>query len=147
MGRVLFVLTLVIIIGSTWLAFTLGEVAPEAESLTVVKNIVYVHVPSAICTTICFVVLLIASISYLSTGLPKWDRLGAASAEVALVFATVLNVTGSIFARPYWNTWWTPSPRLISSAILWFFCVHVCCDRHARTWGLSRLSPEFRGIA
>jgi heme exporter protein C len=119
------VLTLVIILVSTWLAFTIGEVAGgETETaITVEKNIVYIHVPSAICTTLCFVALLVASIGYLATGKPNWDHLAAASAEVALVFATVLNVTGSIFAYPFWNTWWTPSPRLISSAILWFLCI------------------------
>lgn len=119
----LFLITLVIILVSTWMAFTVGEVAPDEKNVTVEKNIIYVHVPSAICTTLCFVVLLVASIGYLRTGKPKWDYLGAASAEVALVFATVLNATGSIFARPYWGTWWTPSPRLLSSAILWFLCV------------------------
>lgn len=107
------------------MAFTVGEVVGgETEAaITVEKNIVYIHVPSAICTTLCFVALLVASIGYLATGKPNWDYLAAASAEVALVFATVLNATGSIFAYPFWNTWWTPSPRLISSAILWFLCI------------------------
>jgi len=105
------------------MAFTIGEVVPSEANVTVEKNIVYVHVPSAICTALCLVVVLVAGICYLRTGKDQWDRLGAASAEAALVFATVLNVTGSIFARPFWNTWWAPSPRLISSAILWFLCV------------------------
>ncbi len=122
MRRFLYALALAVILGSTWLALTLGEVTPDQSGLTVEKNIVYFHVPSAVCTALCFGVLLVAGISYLATGAAKWDYLGAASAEVALVFATVLNVTGSIFARPYWNTWWTPSPRLVSSAMLWFLC-------------------------
>jgi heme exporter protein C len=105
------------------MAFTLGEVEATEENITVEKNIVYIHVPSAICSTLCFLLLLIAGICYLVTGRPKWDYIGAASAEAALVFATVLNVTGSIFARPFWNTWWTPSPRLLSSAVLWFLAV------------------------
>jgi len=123
MRRVLLIAALVIILISTWMAFTVGKVAPDAENLTVEKNIVYIHVPSAICTPLCFLAILVAGICYLATGKAKWDHLGAASAEVAFVFATALNITGSIFARPYWNTWWTPSPRLISSAILWFLCV------------------------
>jgi heme exporter protein C len=105
------------------MAFTLGEVVATEKNITVENNIVYVHVPSAICSTLCLLVLLIAGICYLATNKPTWDYIGAAAAEVGLVFATVLNVTGSIFARPFWNTWWTPSPRLISSAILWFLCV------------------------
>jgi len=123
MRRVLFILTLAVILGSTWIAFTYGEVAPEKDNLTVVKNIVYVHVPSAHATVACLTLLCAMGIWYLATGNPKCDRIGAAAAEVALIFATVLNITGSIFARPYWNTWWTPSPRLISSAMLWFLCI------------------------
>lgn len=125
MRRVLMALTLVIILVATWLAFTVGEVVPgETETnITVEKNILYVHVPSAICTTFCFIVLLVAGIGYLITEKPKWDRLGGASGEVAFVFATVLNITGSIFAHPFWGWWWRPTPRLLSSAILWFLCV------------------------
>jgi heme exporter protein C len=43
-----------------------------------------------------------------------------AAAEAGLVFATILNATGMIFSRAEWNVWWTPSPRLVSSALLWF---------------------------
>ena len=117
MRRILILLTLVILIISTFMAFTVGEVTPIS------KNIVYVHVPSAISTSFCFLVLLISGICYLAKRKPLWDYIGAASAEVGVVFATVLNVTGSIFSRAFWNIWWTTSPRLVSSAILWFLCV------------------------
>jgi heme exporter protein C len=125
MRRFLILLTGFLLIGSTWIAFTVGEVMPGTteKGITVEKNIVYVHVPSAICASLCFVVLLVAAIGYLKTGKAIWDYVGAASAEVAFVFATVLNITGSIFAKPFWDTWWTPSPRLISAAVLWFLCV------------------------
>jgi heme exporter protein C len=123
MRRYLILLTGFLLIGSTWLAFTLGEVIPVEKGVTVEKNIVYVHVPSAICASLCFVVLLVAALGYLKTSNMLWDHLGAASAEVAFVFATVLNITGSIFAKPFWDTWWTPSPRLVSAAVLWFLCV------------------------
>ena len=43
-----------------------------------------------------------------------------ADGKVAAVFATALNLTGMIFSRAEWNIWWTPSPRLITSAALWF---------------------------
>ncbi len=123
MRRILLLITFALLLISTWMAFTVGEVVPTEKNITFEKNIVYVHVPSAICSILCFMVLLAAGISYLVTNKPIWDYIGAASAEVALVFSTALNATGSIFSRPFWNTWWTPSPRLISSAILWFLCV------------------------
>jgi heme exporter protein C len=125
MRRYLILLTCFLLIGSAWIAFTVGEVTagPTEKGVTVEKNIVYVHVPSAICASFCFVVLLVAAIGYLKTGKAIWDYVGAASAEAAFVFATVMNITGSIFAKAFWDTWWTPSPRLISAAVLWFLCV------------------------
>ncbi|MHC4686829.1 MAG: cytochrome c biogenesis protein [Planctomycetota bacterium] len=123
MRRFLMLLTFALLVGSTWMAFTLGEVVAAEKNITVEKNIIYVHVPSAICASLCFVVLLVAGIGYLRTSKPIWDYVGAASAEVGFVFATVLNATGSIFGRALWGTWWTASPRLISSAVLWFLCV------------------------
>jgi heme exporter protein C len=69
------------------------------------------------------VVLFVCSVQYLIIKREKWDRIAAASAEAGLVFATALNVTGMIFARAEWGQWWTASPRLISSAVLWFLYV------------------------
>ena len=120
MRRCLVLLTFVVLTCSTWLGFTIGQVAASEPGVTVEKNIVYVHVPAAICACACFVVLLVAAIAYLKTVNQKWDYLGAASAEAAFVFATALNATGCIFARAFWGCWWTPSPRLVSSAVLWF---------------------------
>ena len=96
MQRILLFITFCLLLVSTWMAFTLGEVVATENNITVEKNIVYVHVPSAICSTLCFLVLLVAGICYLATNKPTWDYIGAAAAEVGLVFATVLNITGSI---------------------------------------------------
>ncbi len=117
MRRILILLTFVLLLLAMWIALTAGQVAP------IKRNIIYAHIPSAICALLCFVVLFVAGIGYLRTGKPAWDYVAAASAEVGLVFATVLNATGSIFSRAEWNIWWTPSPRLVSSAVLWFLCV------------------------
>ncbi len=114
MRRILLLLTFVLLLVSMWMALNIGQITP------VKRNILYAHVPSSICALLCFVVLLVASIGYLCTAKPSWDLVAAASAEVGAVFATILNVTGMIFSRAEWNIWWTPSPRLITSAVLWF---------------------------
>ena len=114
MRRCLFALAMVLLVASTWIALTRGQIVP------VQRNVLYVHVPNSVCALLCFVVLLVASIGYLATGRQTWDLVGAASAEAGLVFATILNATGMIFSRAEWNIWWTPSPRLVTSAILWF---------------------------
>jgi heme exporter protein C len=111
-------------LASMWIALTVGAVeGPPANPQSPVRNIIYLHVPSSICALLCFVVLLIGSVGYLITSEPGWDILAAASAEVGAVFATILNVTGSVFSRAEWNTWWTPSPRLVSAAILLFLYI------------------------
>lgn len=117
MRRILIVVTAVLLIASTWLALTAGEVDPP------VKNLVYFHVPSSICSLLCFTMVLIGGIGFLVSKKLSWDHFAAAAAEVGLVCATVLNLTGSVFSREQWGTWWTPEPRLITSAILWFLYV------------------------
>ncbi len=114
MRRLLFVLAIALLIASTGIGLTRGQIAP------VQRNILYAHVPNAVCALLCFVVLLVASIGVLTTGRRTWDLVATASAEVGLVLATILNATGMIFSRAEWNVWWTPSPRLVSSALLWF---------------------------
>jgi len=107
-------ISLFLMLLSTWLALTTAAIEPLQ------RNILYVHVPASICALISFCILFFCSIQYLRTKQQKWDHIAAAAAEVGLVFATVLNVTGMIFAYAEWGVWWTPSPRLISSAALWF---------------------------
>jgi heme exporter protein C len=110
-------LSFCLILVSGWMALSVATVEPAEY------NIVYIHVPAAICSLVCFAVLFICSIQYLRTKGSIWDHVAAACGEVGLVFATVLNATGLIFAYAAWGVWWTPSLRLISSAMLWFLYV------------------------
>jgi heme exporter protein C len=124
MRRFLLALSLVMLIVSMWLALTLGRIrGPDTNPDSVVRNILYAHIPCSICALLCFVVLLVTSIGYLATGKTGWDFAAAASAEVGAVFATLLNITGMLFSRAEWAVWWTPSPRLITSAVLWFLYI------------------------
>ncbi|MBN1766321.1 MAG: cytochrome c biogenesis protein CcsA [Sedimentisphaerales bacterium] len=125
MRRILMLITCLLLVTSMWIALTKGVIDP------VVRNIIYFHVPSSICALVCFIVVLVGSIGYLITKKSSWDHVAAAAAEVGLVFATVLNLTGMIFSRAEWNVWWTPSIRLITSAILWFLYVAYLILRSA----------------
>jgi heme exporter protein C len=117
MRRVLLGVSFCLLMCSTWLGLTKGQIEGA------VRNILYAHVPSSVCSLLCFTVLLVASIGYLITSRPSWDLVARASAEVGTVFATILNATGMIFARAEWGVWWTASPRLVTSAILWFLYI------------------------
>jgi heme exporter protein C len=124
MRRILIFVVFVALLSYMCMALTVGKIqGPIANPDSPVRNIIYAHVPSSICALLCFVVILVASICYLATEKPKWEILGAAAAEVGAIFATILNVTGMIFSRAEWNIWWTPSLRLLSSAVLWFLYI------------------------
>jgi len=114
MRRLLLALAILLLIVSTWIGLTQGQIDPLQ------RNILYVHVPNSVCALLCFVVVLVASVGYLATAGQTWDLVATAAAEAGFVFATILNATGMIFSRAEWNVWWTPSPRLVTSAILWF---------------------------
>ena len=93
--------------------------APVERVMGPVQKIVYIHVPSAIVTLLAFGLTFAAAIAYLTTKQWIWDAVGAASCEVGLVFATIVMVTGPLWARSAWNTWWTWEPRLTTFFILW----------------------------
>jgi heme exporter protein C len=83
-------------------------------------RIVYVHVPLAWVAFLAFFVVFVASVAYLRTRRPGWDRLGHAAAEVGVVFTSLVLVTGSIWGYPIWGTWWSWDPKLTTTLILWF---------------------------
>lgn len=83
------------------------------------QRIFYVHVPSAWVAYLAFGLLFLASIAYLRTGERKWDLLAEASGEIGVLFTTLVLVTGPIWARPVWGTWWQWDARLTSSLVMW----------------------------
>ena len=96
-------------------------VAREAEAAMggQLQRIFYVHVPSAWVAYLGFAIVFIASIAYLRTGARRWDLLAHAAAEVGVVFCTLVLVTGPIWAKPVWGTYWQWDARLTSSLVLW----------------------------
>jgi heme exporter protein C len=83
-----------------------------------VQKVFYFHVASAWVGMLSFLVAAIAGVIYLAKGNRKWDIVGLASVEIGLVFTFIATVTGSIWARPIWNTWWTWDPRLTTTTIM-----------------------------
>lgn len=92
--------------------------APLERVMGEVQRVFYFHVASAWVGLFAFLVTLIAGIVYLRTGNQRWDRIGHASVEIGLLFTIMTAVSGSIWARPAWNTWWTWDPRLTTYTIM-----------------------------
>jgi heme exporter protein C len=96
---------------------------PEEQKMGVVQKIFYLHLPVAISTFLACAVSFIASIGYLWQRRQKWDDLAFAAAGVAVVLCTVVLLTGMIWGRCSWGQWWTWSPRLTFSLVLWLLYV------------------------
>jgi heme exporter protein C len=107
---------LLLLITTFGIFFIAGPISGEGDA----GRIVYFHVPMAWIAFLAFFVVLVASIAYLRTRNPKWDNLGRASAEVGLVFTTLVLITGAIWGYPIWGTWWSWDPKLTTTLILWF---------------------------
>jgi heme exporter protein C len=83
-----------------------------------VQRIFYIHMPAFFGAFIAFGATVVGGIQYLRTRNTRWDRLALAGAEVGLALGVLNVVTGAVWARPIWNTWWTWDPRLTSAAIM-----------------------------
>ncbi len=103
--------------GCQWLIW---YYAPVEQTLGPVQKIFYTHLPLAWWALISFFGVFVCSIAYLKTKGERWDHLAGAMAEVGVLFATLALLTGSIWARKSWNTWWTWDPRLTTTLVMWF---------------------------
>ena len=103
------------------------------------QKIFYIHVPAAWVAFLAFGLVAIASGVFLWLRDPRLDRFAESSAEVGVVFTTVVLVTGPMWAKPIWGTYWAWwDVRLVSTLFLWFIYVSYIVLRGAID------SPEMR---
>jgi len=117
---ILALLTAVLLIYGLYQALV---VAPTERTMGDVQRIFYYHVPSAWTAFCLFFTNLLASLVYLVWKNSKADALAVASAEVGVIFCTIVLVTGPIWARPVWGIWWTWDVRLTTTLVLWLIYV------------------------
>lgn len=98
-------------------------VVPSERTMGVVQRIFYFHVPSALSAFLAVGLCAAASALFLWKGDRRFDLLAHASAELAVLFCTIVLVTGPIWARPVWGVWWTGEVRLTSTLVLWLMLV------------------------
>jgi heme exporter protein C len=94
--------------------------APEEATLGLVQKIFYFHLPLAWWAFAAFFGVCIASVLLLWTGNEKWDIWAGAMAEIGVLFCGLALVSGSLWGRASWNTWWTWDPRLTTTLVMWF---------------------------
>lgn len=96
-----------------------------------VQKIFYLHAPAAWVAFMAFGLVAIASGLYLWLREDRLDRIAESSAEVGVVFTTVVLTTGPIWGRPVWGAYWTWDARLTLTLFLWFIYVAYLVMRGA----------------
>jgi heme exporter protein C len=107
-----------------WIVIAIGVVGVIATYLPPIKRLIPAGMePSAVATTVLAIPAAYFLIGWLFPG-QRLDVLAVTSAEVGVVFCTIVLVTGPIWARPVWGIWWAPGDiRLTSTLVLWLIYV------------------------
>ena len=87
------------------------------------QRVLYFHVAIAWVALFAFVLVFVGSFMHLWKRSGWWDAFAHSSAEIGMIFATLVLVTGSIWAKGIWDRWWTWEPRLTTMLILWLIYV------------------------
>jgi heme exporter protein C len=96
------------------------------------QKIFYIHVPAAWVAFLAFGLVAIASAAFLWLRDQRLDRFAESSAEVGVIFTTVVLITGPLWAKPIWGTYWAWwDMRLVSTLFLWFIFVSYLILRGA----------------
>ena len=113
--RILTIVTGLSMVGGLYMAlFYAGTDVTQGH----VQRIFYIHVAAFSGAFVAFVATVVGGVAYLRTRNPKWDTLALAGVEVGFALSLINLITGMVWARPIWNTWWTWDPRLTSAAIM-----------------------------
>lgn len=104
-----------------YLAFVATD--PDATQKDAVR-LMYIHVPSALVAYFAFTVTAIGSAMVLIKRSVWWDLVAGASAEIGTLAAALTLITGSIWGRPIWNTWWEwGDVRLLTTLVLFMLAL------------------------
>jgi len=108
------------LVGIVWLVVFGLVLSPDDRVQKEGVRILYIHVPSAWLAYLAFGVTGLSSAAYLfrRTRSMTWDRIAGASAEVGVLFMGIALVTGSLWGRISWGTYWTWDSRLTTTAFL-----------------------------
>ncbi len=101
----------------------IGYYAPVEKNMGIVQKIFYFHVASAWIGFLAFAVVFVLSLLFLWKKNEAFDTWAKSSAEIGVLFTTLVLLTGPMWAKPIWNTYWTWDPRLTTTLILWLIYI------------------------
>jgi heme exporter protein C len=114
------VISLVLILVSILAVF---YYAPIEQTMGIVQKIFYFHVASAWNGFLAFGLVFVCSILFLWKKKESFDSWAYCAAEVGVMFTSLVLLTGPMWAKPIWNTYWTWDPRLTTTLILWLIYI------------------------
>src|SRR5947209_4253510 len=145
---IFFVLSMITLGLLGWGTYQALVVAPPEATMGDAQRIFYYHVPAATAASILFGINFLASIWYLAKRNAQADALAVAGAEVGVVFFGVVLISGPIWARYAWGTFWVWDARLTTSLILWLLYVSYLVLRNSsETGSTSTLAAAFAVFA
>ncbi len=107
-------LTALFFVVGLWLSFTTKGDYQQGETV----RIMYVHVPAAWLSMMCYSVMALAALGTLVWRHPLADVSSRAAAPIGACFTFLALVTGSLWGKPMWGTWWVWDARLTSVFVL-----------------------------
>jgi heme exporter protein C len=116
-GTVLAVLGVLSVLALHWMVFFW---VPTESTMGIIQRIFYIHVPAAWVAFFAFGIVAVCSAVYLWLGDERLDQAAVAAAEGGMVFTTVVLLTGPLWGKIAWGTYWTWEPRLTLTLLLWF---------------------------
>ncbi len=125
----------VLLVAGLLLSFLYAPV--DASSMGYSQKILYYHAPIAWVALLAYGIACVAGVLYLRDPKPRWDRLGYVSVRLGLLFSLLVMVTGMIWGKASWGTWWAWEPRLTTFLIACFlyiayFVVRQVVDEESR---------------
>src|SRR5258707_5041537 len=145
---IFFVLLMITLGLLAWGTYQALVVAPPEATMGDAQRIFYYHVPAATAASILFWGNFLASLWYLWKRSPVADALAVTGAEVGVVFFGVVLISGPIWARYAWGTFWVWDARLTTSLILWLLYVSYLVLRNSSEVGsTSVLAASLAGLS
>lgn len=100
---------------AVWMVFFY---APTEKMMGFVQKIFYFHVPAAWVMFMAVATTALGSVMYLIKRTERWDRVGDAGVELAILFGIMVMITGPLWGRKAWGAYWVWDVRLTSSLVL-----------------------------
>ena len=130
----------------SWL-YCIFFLSPDEINQGFVQKIMYVHVPAIFVTYAAFFCVFLFSLGYLWKKTEAYDRRAGVFGEMGTLFCFISLLTGSIWGKPTWNTYWVWDARLTFTLLLFLiFAAYVLLRKFSEDGGDQAKISAYIGI-